>query len=128
MRHVSEEFPEEIASNSKAPWNDALFKVDDDSPFPNEQKSEAFRTFVVKGMFLFKRTRPCLEPGLGFLSSRAKAQTKQGWSKLVKVMSFMISTLNEVLMLSADDIRNSRWHAGTAFRVCGREKSRRWKT
>ena len=26
-----EEFPEEIKPNSKAPWNDALFKIDNDS-------------------------------------------------------------------------------------------------
>ena len=42
---MSEEFPEEIAPNGKALWNDALFKVDDDSPSSNEQKSGTFHTF-----------------------------------------------------------------------------------
>ena len=59
---MSEEFPEDITPNGKALWNDALFKVDDDSPLINEQKSETFHTFVMKGMFLVKRARLDLEP------------------------------------------------------------------
>ena len=62
MRHrqeaMSEEFPEEITPNGKAPWNDALFKVDDDSPLSNEQKLERFHTFAMKIVFLVKRARP----------------------------------------------------------------------
>ena len=40
MKHyqeaMSEEFPEEIMPNGKAPWNDALFKANNDSPSLNE--------------------------------------------------------------------------------------------
>ena len=66
---LCEEFPEEIKPKDKAPWNDALFKVDDDSPSLNENKLDAFHMFVVKGVFLVKRARPDLEPGFGFSSS-----------------------------------------------------------
>ena len=58
-----------------------------------------------------------MEPGFEFLSSRAKAPTKQDWSKLVKVMSFMMGTTNEVLTLSADDSQNLHWHTDAAFGV-----------
>ena len=74
---MCDEFLEEIKPNGKAPWNDASFNVDDDSPLLSEQKSEMFHTFVVKGMFLVERARSDLEPGFGFLSSRVKAPTKQ---------------------------------------------------
>ena len=74
---MSEEFPEEKSPNGKAPWNDALFKVNDDSTLLNKKKSETFHTFVVKVTFLVKRARPDLEPGFGFSSSRVKAPTKQ---------------------------------------------------
>ena len=60
----------------------------------------------MEGMFLVKRARPDFEPGLGFSSSRAKASMKQDWSKLVKVMSFVLGVMNEVLTLSADDSQN----------------------
>ena len=74
---MGEEFSEEIKPNGKAPWNDALFKLDHDSPLLSKYKSETFHALVMKGMLLVKRARPYLESGLGFLSSRVRASTQQ---------------------------------------------------
>ena len=60
---VCEECLEEIKPKVKAPCNDELFQVDDESPLLSKQKSETFYTFVMKGTFLVKRARPGLEPG-----------------------------------------------------------------
>ena len=94
-----------------------MFKVDDDSPLLSEQKLEMFHTFLMKGMFLVKRVRPDLEPGFGVLSSRVRASTKQDWSKLVKLMSLMLGTNEEVLTLSADESKNLHWRTDAAFGV-----------
>ena len=44
---------EEIKETS-VPWNDKLFKVDEDSPKLQLEEAETFHTFVMKGMFLVK--------------------------------------------------------------------------
>ena len=63
---MGEEFPEKLKPNSKAPWNDALLKTDNDLPLLSEQKSETFRALAMKGILLAKRSRPDVEPGLRF--------------------------------------------------------------
>ena len=82
-----------------------------------------FHTFAMKGMLLVKRARPDLEPGFGFLSLRVRASTRQDWSKLVKLMSLMLGTKYEVLILSADDSKNLRCHTDAAFGVHSEMKS-----
>ena len=74
---MGKEIPEELKPNSKAQWNDALFKIDDDSPQISEEKSDAFHTFTMKGMFLVKRARQGLEPVFSFSSARIRASMKQ---------------------------------------------------
>ena len=103
---MGKEFLEEIKLNIEAPWKDALFNTDDDPPLLSKQKSETFHTIAMKGSLLVKRSRPDSELGFGFLSSRAKSSTQHDWSKLAKIMSFMLGTKDEVLTLSNDDSKN----------------------
>ena len=77
----------------------------------------------MKGMFLVKRARPDLEPGLGFISSRVRASTQQDWSTLLKLMSFMLGTKDEVLTLSVNDSNILHWHTHAAFGVHSDMKS-----
>ena len=51
------------------------------------------------------------------MSARARASTQQDWSKLVKIMSFILGTKNEALTLSAEGIQNPHWHADAALGV-----------
>ena len=92
-----------------------LLKIDDDSPQLSGEKLEIFHTISIKDMFLVKRARPDLDPGFVLLATWVRALTKQCWSKLAKIMSFMLETKDEVLMLSPDDTKNLHWHAGSAF-------------
>ncbi len=54
------------------PWNDKLFKVDEDSKKLNPER----------GMFLCKRGRQDIHYGIAFLSTRTTAPNEGGWSKL----------------------------------------------
>ena len=87
---MGEQFPEQVNPNVKTPWNGALFKLDDYSLSLSEHESEMFHTCVVKGMLLVKRARPDLELGFGFLSSRVRSSAQQDYSKLAKVMPFVL--------------------------------------
>ena len=80
---MNEEFQEEVKTNSESPWNDSLFKIDDDSSQLSEDKLGMFHVLAMKGALLVKRARLNLEPGLVFLASRFRASTQKDWSKLV---------------------------------------------
>ena len=45
------EYPEKI-KKTKAPWNESLFKVNENSPPLSKSEAETFHSFTMKGMFL----------------------------------------------------------------------------
>ena len=66
---------------------------------------------------MFKRAKTDLEPVFGFTSSRVRLSTQQDWSTLVKLMTFILGTKDEVMALSADDSQNFHCYIDAAFRV-----------
>ena len=114
---MEEEFLEKVNPNSKAPWDDVLLKTDDYLPLLIEEKSDIFHSLTMKCVLLVKKYMPDLEPGFGFLSSKVRASTQHDWSKLVKSMSLIIGTKDEVLTLSADASQYLYWRVGTALGV-----------
>ena len=71
VRKMTEECPCPIKP-SKHPWNDRLFKVDDDSPAAIQKNQETFHSTATQGMFLAKRGRPDEELVFSFFSSRVQ--------------------------------------------------------
>ena len=47
-----------------------MFKVVEKSAKLSEEKAKTFYTFVMKVMFVCKRTRPDIQPAIAFLSTR----------------------------------------------------------
>jgi hypothetical protein len=72
-----EEFPEKLSGNNKCPWNKNLFCVNETSPKLSQEKAKIFHTFVMKGMFLCKRARQDVLPGIVFLATRVKDPNHQ---------------------------------------------------
>ena len=60
----------------------------------------------MKGVLLVKIFRLDLEPGFSSTSARVRASVQQDWSKLVKIIPFVLGTRDEVLTLSTDDSYN----------------------
>ena len=71
IENMVADFPFELKAIKTIPWTDKLFKVSEDEDLYEEKKA-VFHTFVMKSMFLCKRARPDVNPGIGFLSSRVK--------------------------------------------------------
>ena len=83
----------------------------------DEVKKANFHTFVMKNMFLCKRARPDIEPGVSFLSTRTNDSDESDWIKLLKLMGFLKGTLEDVLTLEADDTQSMTWYIDAAFAV-----------
>ena len=71
----------------------------------------------MKGIFLVKRARPNLEPGIGFLSERVRNLTLQDKNKLEKILGHLLFTKDDILILEADSTRILYWCIDASFTV-----------
>ena len=49
------------------------------------------------------------------VNSKAGAPNQGDWKKLMKMLGFLMETLDDVLMLEADDTQTLTWHIDVAF-------------
>ena len=117
-----EEFPEDVKECS-SPWTGRLFNVDESSPKLDEGKKATHHTFVMKNMFLVKRGRSDVLPGVAFLSSRVREPNQGDWLKLVRLLGFLKKTREDVLTLEADDTQSLYWMIDASFGVHSEFKS-----
>jgi hypothetical protein len=102
VNNMVEDFPE-VITKLNYPWNENLFKVDEENPKLTKNKQEVFHTFVAKCLFLCKRGRSDRQTEIAFLAARVKAPNKHDWCKLVKLMLYLKSTNNNVLKITIRD-------------------------
>ena len=76
-----------------------------------------FHTFVMKGMFLCKRGRQDIQPGIVFLATRTSEPNEGDWAKLIKILVFLKATQDEVTTMKADDTQSIKWYVDAAFAV-----------
>ena len=89
-------FPEKLSGTANHPWGEKLFQVNEAETSLDDNKQKIFHTTVMKSMFLAKRRRPDILPGVGFLSTRVKNSTKEDWAKLKKIVNFFYTAQLEI--------------------------------
>jgi hypothetical protein len=94
-----------------------LFKVNGKSNQLNPELREKFHTIVAKGLFVTKRARQDIQPGIAFLCTRVQHPTEDDWKKLRRMIQFLKGTEKEVLTLKADDSHVIKWHVDASFAV-----------
>jgi hypothetical protein len=117
IKAMIDEFPEELPGKVNCPWNENLFKHDENSVTLSKDMRESFHTFVAKGLFLCKRARPDIMPAIAFLSTQVKKPTKHDWYKLRRMMNFLTTTINDGLTLRANLNIITNWYIDAAFAV-----------
>jgi hypothetical protein len=83
-----EEFPRDLKIKGKGAWNENLIKIDENALLLDEKRSQNIPHIVMKGMFLSKRGRQDIQPGISFLSTRVKNPSQNDWLKLSKIIKF----------------------------------------
>ena len=68
-------------------------------------------------MFLCKRVRQDIQPGISFLSTRTIKPNEGDWRKLIRLLFFLKATQNDVAELEADDSQTIQWHVYALFAV-----------
>jgi hypothetical protein len=85
--------------------------------FRCREENAIFHTFTLKAIFLCKRGRPDVSPGVGFFTGRVKEPNEQDWMNLLEVLGFLKGTRDDVLTLEADDCQTLIWYIDAAFAV-----------
>jgi hypothetical protein len=111
-------FPEEIGKKiPTTPWSEILFKVNAKSNRLNPELRVKFHTIFAKGLFVTKRARQDIQPGIAFLCTRVQHPTEDDRKKLRRMIQFLKGTQNEALTLKADDSHVIKWTVDASFAV-----------
>ena len=92
--------------------------VDKNDKHSCEEKSDAFHSFEMKIMFLCKRGRPDTELEASLLSARTSESTEQEHDELMRLLSFIVTSRDDVFCLGVDDSRTLTWCKGASFAAC----------
>ena len=103
LKKMIRDFPLKLNENDivASPAMVDMFK-EDNSKKLNDKECELFHTFVAKALFASKRAHPDIQPVVSVLCTRVKRPGKSDWNKLVCLMKFINSTLDDKLTLNAD--------------------------
>jgi hypothetical protein len=99
------------------PWSESLFKVNSKSKNLSPKLREVFHHIVAKGLFVTKRARQDIQPGIAYLRTRVQHPTESDWDKLRRMIRFLKCTKKDVLTLKADNSHVIKWHVDAAFAV-----------
>ena len=113
-----EDFPIKLGPDDVEadPAPDKLFS-EGTGPKLAPKDSETFHTFVAKGLFACKRVRPDIHTSIAVLCTRVKQPNQDDWSKLMHLMRYLNGSRDDVLTLSADDLRVIKWFVDASFAV-----------
>jgi hypothetical protein len=98
------DFGEPITVSTTTPAKKTLFDVDDSQKELPVPKKEVFHRIVAKLLYVSKRGRPDIQLPIAYLCTRISVSTEHDWWKLRRVLEFLNGTLEDTLILGADDI------------------------
>jgi hypothetical protein len=64
-----------------------------------------------------------VQPAISFLASRVIEPNEGDWAKLLRVLTFLKRTREDLLALEADDTQTLKWYVDAAFAVHGDMRS-----
>ena len=118
VQDMIDEFPEELDPDEEvsSPSTDSLFKTGQSKKL-DSSRSEKYHTLVAKGLFVSKRARPDIHPTIAVLCTRVKSPNEMDWMKLTRLIKYLKCTKDDILTLSAEDLRIIKWYVDASFAV-----------
>ena len=108
MKHYIEEaleaFPEDIKKKANTPAKKDRFTGDKNSPKLDEERAKMFHSLTMKLMYVWQRNRTDIIATIAFLCTRVTKSTSQNWKKLKRLLEYSWSTIDDVLILGAEDL------------------------
>ena len=102
-------WPEPLEKPVKTPAGEHLLKVNVDCAKLDEKRARLFHTLKSRNLFVSKRSREDILPNTAFFRTRVKEPDKDDWKKLGRCLKYLKETVNDVIVLSANDIHVLKW-------------------
>jgi hypothetical protein len=104
IKESIDNFGETVSRSAAAPEKRDLFEINEESAALTNNGRETFHSVVVKLLYISKRGCLDIQLAIAFLCTRVQCSTKQDWTKLKRVLEYLHGSLDEFLVLGADDI------------------------
>ena len=75
----------------------------------DEKQARLLHTLKSRSLFVSKRAREDILPNTAFFRTRVKEPDKDDWKKLGRCLKYLKETVNDVIVLSANDIHVLKW-------------------
>jgi len=105
------------------PATGTLFDVDPDSPLLDDKKQKAFRSILMKVVYVAKRVRLDLLTTTAFLTTRQGKGTAQDWKKMRRMLQYIQTTMNMPFIFAADALNRFHTFIDVAYAVNADRKS-----
>ncbi len=117
VKGMIQDFPGKLKENTYCPWKENLFKVENNLKKLEPEEAKIMHTSTMKAMFLCKRARQDIQPGVASLATRVRESNKEDWAKLERITRFLRTTQNDVCKLQCNDTNTIKWYVDVAFAV-----------
>ena len=104
LEEALQPFNEKLDREYPHPAAKWLLTTNPDTKPLDEARSDIYRTFVAKLIWVMKRGRPDIEPTISFLCTRVKGPDKDDWHKFKRCMCWIKQTATEVRIVGADNL------------------------
>ena len=104
IKEAIAEFRGDISRTAATPAKKDLFMIDDASGPLTLADREIFHSIVAKLLYVSKRGRLDIQLAIAFLCTRVSCSTEEDWAKLKRVLEYLHGSLDDVLIIGADDI------------------------
>jgi hypothetical protein len=107
---------------ARTPAKTDLFNINVDSKLLSIDKKEFFHSEVAKLLYVAKRSRPDILLAISFLTTRVLCATEEDYDKLIRVITYLSSTLDLTLTLCIDDEIHISVYIDSSYGVHGDAK------
>jgi hypothetical protein len=118
IRDFQEDNPDVKWKIVSTPATDNLFKTRENGVNKlNKKDAGVFHSTVAKLLFIAKRGRPDILLATSFLTTRVKSPDDDDWKKLIRVLSYLRSTINLHLTLHCTNLDKLLWYIDGSYAI-----------
>ena len=117
IQEIIADYGEEIDSVVSTPAARHLMMVDDKVEKLSTKMHERFHSLTAKLLYLEKRARPDIETAVAFLTTRVSKPDVDDWKKLVRVITYLNSTIDVIRTIGCTDLTQLHTWIDAAFAI-----------
>jgi hypothetical protein len=108
VKEAISDFTLDINKNATLPAKRYLFEIDSQAELLMTKGQDNFHSIVVKLLYVSKRCHLDIQLPVAFLCTRVAVSTSEDWQKLKRVLEYLKGTIDDELMIGADELTKSK--------------------